>query len=138
GVAGQYINSISRTDLNVILLNEAEKLGVTVLFDHRCVHIDLEKTRITWTNTIALNPLEASPTDLSNQSFDLIIGADGAYSAVRTALQYTDRFDFSQNYIEHGYKELHIPPAYGSHLEKHALHIWPRESFMMIALPNAD
>lgn len=138
GVAGQYINSISRTDLNVILLNEAEKLGVTVLFDHRCVNIDLEKTRITWTNTTTLNPLETSPTDISSQSFDLIIGADGAYSAVRTALQYTDQFDFSQHYIEHGYKELHIPPAYGSHLEKNALHIWPRESFMMIALPNAD
>src|SRR5690606_9038185 len=77
-------------------------------------------------------------TESSTQSFDLIVGADGAYSAVRSALQFTDRYNFSQHYIEHGYKELHIPPREGKVLEKNALHIWPRESFMMIALPNRD
>jgi kynurenine 3-monooxygenase len=76
---------------------------------------------------------------------DVVISADGAFSAVRKAMQKQDRFNYSQDYLEHGYKELHIPPGLGStpdspvfRLEKNALHIWPRKSFMMIALPNAD
>jgi kynurenine 3-monooxygenase len=74
------------------------------------------------------------------KSFDLVIGADGAFSAVRSAMQMTDRFNYSQDYLEHGYKELHIPADKSGNfvLEKNALHIWPRESFMMIALPNPD
>jgi len=111
GKEGQFINSISRGDLNVLLMDEAEKAGVKIKFNQR------------------LNTLE-------DVDFDLLIGADGAYSAVRHALQINGRFNFSQEYIEHGYKELHIPS--GTHLEKNALHIWPRESFMMIALPNPD
>ena len=74
---------------------------------------------------------------------DLIVGADGAYSAVRGVLQKTDRFDYSQSTLTHGYKELHIPAvASGVHapfaMEPSALHIWPRGSSMMIALPNPD
>ena len=72
--------------------------------------------------------------------YDAIVGADGAFSAVRHAMQFTDRFDFSQDYIDHGYKELQIPAGNAGtfKLEKNALHIWPRESFMLIALPNPD
>jgi kynurenine 3-monooxygenase len=133
GTEGQYINSVSRTDLNVMLIDAAEKQGVEFLFDHRCVHIDLEETTITWATATSRN-------NTTTSSFELIIGADGAYSAVRASLQFTDRFNFSQHYIEHGYKELHIPASAGKtfKLEKNALHIWPRESFMMIALPNPD
>jgi kynurenine 3-monooxygenase len=71
---------------------------------------------------------------------DLIIGADGAFSSVRMAMQMTDRFDYSQEYVEHSYKEFHIPPGAGGQfqMEQHALHIWPRQSFMFIALPNPD
>ena len=71
---------------------------------------------------------------------DLLFGADGAYSAVRSRLQIMDRFNYSQSYIDHSYKELHIPPdmAGGFQLEKNVLHIWPRRSFMMIGLPNID
>ena len=74
------------------------------------------------------------------ERFDVLIGADGAYSAVRNRLQRTDRFSYEQNYLEHGYKELTIPArADGSFaMEPHALHIWPRGGHMMIALPNAD
>jgi kynurenine 3-monooxygenase len=70
----------------------------------------------------------------------VIVGADGAYSAVRASLQRQERFDYSQEYLAHGYKELTIPagPGGAHRMEKHALHIWPRGSFMMIALPNAD
>ena len=123
GKEGQFINSISRGDLNMLLMDAAEGSGVTIQFDHRCSHIDIETNKIRFDNT-------------AEHEFELLIGADGAYSAVRGALQFGGRFNFSQEYIEHGYKELHIPA--GSNLETNALHIWPRESFMMIALPNPD
>jgi len=129
GKEGQFINSISRSGLNMVLMNEAEKHGAKIFFDHRCINIDLEKTTLT-TST------HQHPA--STHSFDLIVGADGAFSAVRWGMQISDRFNFSQAYIDHGYKELHIPPEAGKSLERNALHIWPRESYMMIALPNPD
>ncbi|TXH29493.1 MAG: FAD-dependent monooxygenase [Cyclobacteriaceae bacterium] len=127
GKEGQFINSVSRSGLNIVLMNEAEKLGVKFRFDQRIQKVDFEKTQLF---------VEGK----SGEEFDLIIGADGAFSAVRGSFQFTDRFDYEQDYIDHGYKELHIPPgANGSfQLEKNYLHIWPRESFMMIALPNPD
>ena len=130
GKEGQFINSVSRSALNIVLMNKAEELGVDFHFDQRITKVDLQKTILTVDH--------GDSTTVRN--FDLIIGADGAFSAVRGAFQITDRFDYSQDYIDHGYKELHIPPgAAGSfQLEKNALHIWPRESFMMIALPNPD
>jgi kynurenine 3-monooxygenase len=136
GKEGQFINSVSRSGLNVVLMNEAEKLGVTFRFDQRITKVNLEKT------SLSISPQSAADSQpfTADEQFDLIIGADGAFSAVRTAFQFTDRFDYEQDYIDHGYKELHIPPgAKGSfQLEKNYLHIWPRESFMMIALPNPD
>jgi kynurenine 3-monooxygenase len=71
---------------------------------------------------------------------DLIIGADGAFSAVRSALQKSDRFNYSQYYIPYGYKELSIEPTQtgGFRMEPNALHIWPRKQYMLIALPNAN
>lgn len=68
----------------------------------------------------------------------LIIGADGAFSSVRKAMQATPLFTFSQTYIEHGYLELSILPEKGKAMIPNHLHIWPRGSFMMIALPNID
>jgi kynurenine 3-monooxygenase len=136
GKEGQYINSVSRSDLNIVLMDEAEKAGVKFLFEHRCTNINFDTTEITTFQTNIKNSSEAELT----HRFDLIIGADGAFSAVRLAMQFTDRFNLSQFYIEHGYKELHIPAgeAGAFKLERNALHIWPRESFMMIALPNPD
>lgn len=127
GEQGQYINSISRSGLNIVLMSEAEHLGTTIIFEHRIQHVNLETTEITF-------------QDGKTEKFDMIIGADGAFSAVRGALQITDRFDYDQRYIQHGYKELTIPAGKnGTHqLEKNSLHIWPRESFMLIALPNPD
>jgi kynurenine 3-monooxygenase len=128
GTKGQFINSVSRSALNVVLMNKAESLGVNFHFNHRVTHVNLANTSLEFEN------------QEEKEKFDLIIGADGAFSAVRGAMQITDRFDYSQDYIDHGYKELHIPPGKGNsfQLEKNALHIWPRESFMMIALPNPD
>ena len=130
GTDGQYINSISRGGLNMFLMNEAEKNGVEFFFEYRCIDVNLEKTELTFQNQ----------HDIRHHQSDLIIGADGAYSAIRAALQISDRFEYSQHFIEHGYKELRIPPGDKGEflLEKEALHIWPRESYMLIALPNPD
>jgi kynurenine 3-monooxygenase len=131
GKQGQFINSVSRAGLNKVLMTAAEKLGVEFLFDQRIENVDLNETSLT---------VHGRQSTVDRGQFDIIIGADGAFSAVRHAMQFTDRFDFSQDYIDHGYKELHIPAGSNGafQLEKNALHIWPRESFMMIALPNPD
>jgi kynurenine 3-monooxygenase len=137
GKDGQYINSVSRSGLNIVLMNEAERLGVHFQFDQRITKVDLDKTILSVNDQ--QSTLDRGPLTVDHQ-FDLIIGADGAFSAVRGSFQFTDRFDYEQDYIDHGYKELHIPPSAGDsfQLEKNFLHIWPRESFMMIALPNPD
>lgn len=131
GKEGQFINSISRAHLNMILMDAAEKAGVIFKFNHKCTNINVHSSAKTGSIDFE---------ESGSHRFDLLIGADGAYSAVRAALQFGGRFNFSQEYIEHGYKELHIPPASDGNylLEPNALHIWPRESFMLIALPNPD
>ncbi len=131
GKQGQYINSISRGGLNGMLITKAEDNKVRFFFKHRCASVDLAETAVTF---------QTGSNAFHTQNFDLVIGADGAFSAVRSAMQVADRFNYAQEYLEHGYKELHIPAdKTGRHvMEKNALHIWPRESFMMIALPNPD
>jgi len=130
------INSVSRSALNLALLDAAAaEPGVTVSFDERCASVDFAKGEVTFVN----DATGATRTAAA----DLVVGADGAYSAVRGALQKTERFDYSQEFLGHGYKELHIPPvASGPHapfaMEPNALHIWPRGESMMIALPNPD
>lgn len=129
GKEGQFINSISRSDLNMILMDAAEKAGVRIHFNHRCTKVDAEQKSISFEFN----------GHAKNVSYELLLGTDGAYSAVRMALQFGGRFNFSQEYVEHGYKELHIPSKdAGYQLKPGALHIWPREAFMMIALPNPD
>lgn len=133
GKDGQAIYSVSRGGLNLELLNIADSFpNVEFFFDQRCVEVDLDQPFITFED---LKTGVVKKTDAP-----LIFAADGAFSAVRYALQRTDRFNYTQFYLEHGYKELSIPPnADGSHrLPPNALHIWPRGNFMLIALPNAD
>ena len=129
GTDGQYINSVSRGGLNKVLMTEAESQGAQLYFEHRCLQVDLNNTALTF---------QHEPTN--TQAFDYIIGADGAFSAARGMMQFSDRYDFSQDYIEHGYKELTLPAGDGQvfQMEKNALHIWPRERYMLIALPNPD
>jgi kynurenine 3-monooxygenase len=131
GKEGQYINSISRRELNTALIAKAESLGVKFLFQHRCCSVDPETITVTFSS---------ANEDQQSKTFDIVIGADGAFSAVRASLQITDRYNYSQHYLAHGYKELHIPsgPQGAFQMDQNALHIWPRESFMMIALPNPD
>lgn len=133
GKDNQAIYSVSRGDLNRLLVEEAEKFtGVKFHFDQRCSKIDFEKNMLTFENP------EGVATQVNNADF--VFGADGAFSEVRYEMQRTPNFNIHQHHEPYGYKELHIPAAEnGSHLiEKNALHIWPRGSFMMIALPNMD
>ncbi|UII33415.1 FAD-dependent monooxygenase [Fulvivirga ulvae] len=130
GRLGQAINSISRGGLNELLMNEAEKLGVKIHFNHSCVGINFDRNLLFF-------DVDGKRIE---KNADIIIGTDGAFSVVRRLMQRTDRFNYSQYYIEHGYKELSIPPAAnnGFKIEKNALHIWPRGNYMLIALPNLD
>ena len=127
------INSIGRGALNTAVIEAAQRYAnVRVQFNHQCVEVDLDEP------AAHLEKTGTSETIVARA--DAIIGVDGAFSAVRRSMQRLDRFEYSQSYLAHGYKELTIPPgADGSwQMEKHALHIWPRRSFMMIALPNPD
>ena len=129
----ENIYSISRGGLNRFLIEHAaEENNVTLHFDHRCTDVDPRSGVATFVNDESGEIVEASG--------DLVIGADGAYSAVRQSLMVGDLFDFSQEYLSHGYMELYIPATDdgGFSIEKNALHIWPRGHFMMIALPNED
>lgn len=136
GRAGEAIQSVSRRHLNELLLHEAEEAGATIRFETRVADLDVEASRM----TVVSSDGAGGERDPEALDADLIIGADGAFSAVRWKLQKRSRFDFAQTYIEHGYKELTIPPAEdgGFRLDPEALHIWPREAFMLIALPNPD
>ena len=127
------INSIGRGALNTVTIDAARRYeNVRVHFNHKCTAVDIEAPSAQLLNTESEQKVEARG--------DAIIGVDGAFSVVRRGIQRVQRFDYSQTYLAHGYKELTIPPgADGSwRMEKHALHIWPRNSFMMIALPNPD
>lgn len=135
GREGEYINSISRGDLNGILLTEAEKHeNVTIHFNKKCTAVDIE-------NSTAKFEDYSSKEELS-VSADVIFGTDGSGSVLRKSY-YLERkflFSYSQNYLTHGYKELEIPATEnGSHqISKDHLHIWPRGEYMLIALPNMD
>jgi kynurenine 3-monooxygenase len=129
----QAINSVSRAGLNLTLINAAARFeGVRLFFDKKCTGIDLDSA--------TLELVDTATSTASKVACETVISADGAYSTVRGQLQKRDRFNYRQDYESHGYKELTIPSAAngGFALEKHALHIWPRHSFMMIALPNLD
>ena len=134
GKKDEAIYSVSRGHLNAIMMDLAERKGNTKIhYQHQCLDADLEKGHITLKN---LNTQE-----IFEDKADVIFAADGAFSAVRyNSMQKVDRFNFSQFYIEDGYKELLLPAdKKGNYkIEKNALHIWPRGRFMLIALPNED
>jgi kynurenine 3-monooxygenase len=133
GRAGEAMYSVSRGGLNLELLHIAGEFpNVEFFFEHRCVEVDLNNPLITFE--------DLKTGEIKTLDAPLIFGTDGAFSAVRYALQRTDRFNYRQFYLEHGYKELTIPPNEdGSHrMDPDALHIWPRGNHMLIALPNAD
>ena len=134
GREGEYINSVSREGLNIALLNRAEQEGIPIEFEAACKEVNLRKDYLRFSNP--------NGKDIKTEA-GIVIGSDGAGSAIRNSLFKRSnqlRFNFSQQFLEHGYKELEIPGTSegGFRIEKNALHIWPRGGFMVIALPNLD
>jgi kynurenine 3-monooxygenase len=127
-----HINSIGRAALNTTVIEAALRYpNVRIFFNHRCTSVDLKE---------AAAVLETSTGPVAARG-DAIIGVDGAFSAVRQSMQkQIPNFQYDESYLAHGYKELTVPPASDGfwRMERNALHIWPRKSFMMIALPNPD
>ena len=138
----KHINSIGRAALNTTVIEAALRYpNVRVFFNHRCTEVDLDSSTAQLLNSSTSQPLNTASPARTAARGDSIIGVDGAFSAVRQSMQRTiANFQYDESYLAHGYKELTIPPAPdGSwRMEKNALHIWPRKSFMMIALPNPD
>lgn len=114
-----------------MLFSVAETFNnVQLNFSHKLLSVDFDN------NICKLKNLKTN-LEIINKS-DLIIGADGAYSTVRKFVQETSFFSFQQKYIDHGYVELNIEPKFGKNMIPNHLHIWPRKTFMLIALPNQD
>jgi len=128
----EVIHSISRAELNIALMNAAEERGATIHFQQRCTGYDLK------TGTVRLRDEETGEDRVRDAA--VVIACDGSASALRMGMQKLNRFNFSQEYLDYGYKELTIPAGSNNeHLvEAHALHIWPRGKHMLIALPNID
>ncbi len=127
GMENQAIWSVSRGGLNAALMDAAETAGASIFFNHKCVGLDADKRRVFFANGF-------------EKSADLIFGADGAFSNVRHCMIEQGALQENLVYLDHGYKELSIPADTGNQwrLDKNALHIWPRRSFMLIALANLD
>ncbi len=140
GRQGEFINSVSRSGLNIALMNEADRYpNVQIIFDERCTDFDTASGEVSFASGRTMRA-------------DTVLATDGAGSPVRQAMQkQMPDFQFSSVFLDHGYKELHIPPmlsdavvsrqgsgSFPFAIERNALHIWPRHKFMMIALPNFD
>jgi len=129
----EVIYSASRSLLNIMLMDAAEAhKNLKIVFGRRCTHYDIDKSTLTQVDDAGAEEKVKAET---------VIAADGAWSAVRKSMQASlPGFDYSESFLEYGYKELVIPAAADGafRIEKNALHIWPRKSFMMIALPNTE
>jgi len=131
GIESQAIWSVSRAGINEQLLDLAEQEPlIEVKFDQRLVDVDFNNACASFLHDHHIEKISA----------DLLFGADGAYSKVRRLAQETPRFSYHQSYMPQSYIELHIPANDDGSFKmaKNALHIWPRNKFMLIALPNPD
>jgi len=127
----EVIYSVGRADLNRVLIEAAAQQGnVSVHFDQQCLRADLGTGHLSFRDGVSGReyPLPLAPT----------IATDGAGSALRTSLAAAQLLRVREEWLDHDYKELTIPAAAAGVLERHALHIWPRGGFMLIALPNTD
>jgi kynurenine 3-monooxygenase len=130
----EVIHSVSRGALNQLLLEKAANYpAVRLLFNQRCTHFDSSSSTLTFAGEPG--------TQARRVHAPVVIATDGAWSTVRKSMLASVRnFNYSQEFLGHAYKELVLPaaPGGGFSLDKHALHIWPRQSYMLIALPNLD
>jgi kynurenine 3-monooxygenase len=134
GKEGQAIYSVSRGKINATMMDIAENVGnADILYNHECHKVDFENSVAFVRNTISGEEMQVKS--------DLIFASDGAFSAIRyNSMQKLPRFNYSQRFIEDGYREILLPanPDGSYMMDKNALHIWPRGRFMMIALANED
>lgn len=135
GREDDYINSISREDLNKLLLDKADEYEkVQMDFKKEITSVDLRQGSVDYKDLM--------DNQIKHWNPDVLLGTDGAGSRVRAAMarQRDFFFSYTTNWLPHAYKELRMPPAAdgGWRIDKHALHIWPRGGFMLIALPNLD
>ena len=134
GKQDQAIFSVSRGAINAKLMSIAEENGDTrIIFNEECVQVDLEQGMVAFRNTMS--------GEITTTKADVVFAADGAFSAIRyQGMQKLDQFNYSQQYIADGYREILLPANLdGTYkLAKETLHIWPRGRFMLIALPNFD
>ena len=132
GKDGEAIYSLSRGVLNRKMIDLAEESGVEFFFEHKVWDVNLSEA--------ILHIGEEERGEWTEYKYEMVFGSDGAFSRVRHRMQRQSMFDYSQDFLEIGYKELNIPANEdGTHkLDKNSLHIWPRGNFMLIALPNLD
>ncbi|HXU44323.1 MAG TPA: NAD(P)/FAD-dependent oxidoreductase [Thermoanaerobaculia bacterium] len=131
GTRGEAIWSVSRNELNLVLLEHAARREtVRTHFDERCLEVDLETPAATF----------EGPGGFVRRTADRLLATDGARSAVRLKLQQTRRFDYQQEFVDQGYRELRAPalPDGGWPIAPNAIHIWPRGNYMLIGFPNRD
>jgi kynurenine 3-monooxygenase len=129
----EVIHSFSRNDLNGFLFDRAETEPYLRLhFNQRCVDIEKESAAAIFRDT--------RTGAESRVTADVLIGADGAFSAVRRMMMVRERIDYHQEFLPWGYKEITVeatadglPP-----MDRHALHVWPCGDHMLFALPNID
>lgn len=132
GKDGEAIFSLSRGLLNRKMIDLAEEAGVEFFFDHKVWDVTLSEA--------SLHVGETERGEWEELKYDKVFGADGAFSRVRHRMQRQSMFNYSQEFLKIGYKELNIPAnPDGTHkLDKNSLHIWPRGEFMLMALANPD
>ena len=132
GKEGEAIFSLSRGILNRKMIDLAEAAGVEFFFDHKIWDVTLADA------TLHCGELERG--EWQDIKYDKVFGADGAFSRIRHRMQRQSMFDYTQEFMKIGYKELHIPAnADGTHkIDKNSLHIWPRGNFMLMGLSNLD
>ncbi len=127
----EVIYSVGRADLNRLLIEEAARhASVRVRFNQQCLGADLQHDRLHFRDHASGGVHESALTPT--------IATDGAGSTLRASLAGAGLVSAREEWLDHDYKELTIPASAGATLERHALHIWPRGGFMLIALPNAD
>lgn len=133
GSRREALYSVSRRDLNQVLLNLAlARPGVSCSFAEKCLEVDLAQPEVTFQSSRS--------GEITKRRPDRVFGADGAFSAVRMQLQRTQRFNYSQEFLDQAYKELQVPPSPGGDwaIDGDAIHIWPRGHYMLIGFPNLD
>ncbi|GAB0495128.1 hypothetical protein MMPV_006426 [Pyropia vietnamensis] len=152
GQPGEALRSVGRATLNKVLLDAAAgTAGVTTVFCAKVVAVDVDTPSVTYVPQQGLRGAQTGKEECAANApvpntltADLVVGADGSFSKVRSALARRPWFDYAQSYVPAAYKELHIPAAVATAaaadgtLPREFLHIWPRGRYMLIALPNAD